>query len=163
MRVLLLALLLPAVARADRDWHAGLNVRTDLGVHQLRLDGGVRLGAIDALLVVDPLYFADGELDLDAIVRWEPSRPGWGLAGGWRTVVFDVAGGHRVHEQVLLGATAPLPAFLDGVRAQWGAELAILVLRHGAGLGTEGLAGDARLADLLQPGMFVRFELAREF
>jgi hypothetical protein len=163
-RLLLLgALLLPARARADRDWHAGVNLRSDLGVHQLRLDGGVRLGALDAILVVDPLYFTDGELDLDALVRWEPSRPGWALAGGWRAVFFELANGHRVHEQLLLGATAPLPMPFAGVRAQLGLELAIVLVRHGAGLGTEGLAADSRLGDLLQPGMFLRFELARGF
>src|SRR4026207_492203 len=48
-----------------RDWHAGLNLRTDFGTHPLRLDGGVRFDRFDVILVVDPMIWLDGQNDTD--------------------------------------------------------------------------------------------------
>lgn len=150
-----------ATAAADeRDAHLGVNLRTDTGVHQARVDGGVRFGAIDTIVVVDPLVLTDGEHDLDLLVRWHPSasHSGWALAGGWRVASIDLASGHRFHQDALVGATADLPCLVRGVRAQLGLELAISAVRHGAGLGTDWLPTDDRVFDVIQPGMFLRIE-----
>src|SRR4026209_1562524 len=57
-----------------RDWHAGLNLRTDFGTHPLRLDGGVRFGRLDTYLVLDPMFFLDGQADIDAVADFGLGR-----------------------------------------------------------------------------------------
>jgi hypothetical protein len=167
-RFLGLAVLAATVATAaaePRDAHVGVNLRTETGVHQARLDGGVRVGAWDVIVVVDPLVLTDGEHDLDVLVRWNPSEghAGWALAGGWRTASIELASGHRFHQNLLVGATADLPCLVRGVRAQLGLELAIVTARHGAALGTDWLPTDDRVLDVIQPGMFLRLEHAWGF
>lgn len=150
-----------------RDAHVGVNLRTDTGVHQARIDGGVRIGAVDAIIVVDPLVFTDGEHDLDVLARWQPNdlgaHAGWALLVGWRLATIDLADGYRFHENLLVGATADLPCLVRGVRAQFGVELAITAVRHGAGLGTNWLPTDDRVLDVIQPAMFLRAERAWSF
>jgi hypothetical protein len=141
---------------------AGIQLRSDPGVHQARVHGGVRAGAIEATLVLDPLYLTDGEHDLDAVVGWRPSaaHPAWAVTGGWRLVTFDLGAGTRVHQHVLVGASVTLPCLVRGVRAELGLELAFVAAQHGAGLGTEWFPTDDRVLDVIQPAMSLRIEHA---
>ena len=140
----------------------GVQLRTDPGVHQARLQGGVRAERWDASLVVDPLYFVDGEHDLDLVGGWRPSldHPAWAVTAGWRTSMLDIAGGRRFHENLLVGATATLPCLVRGVRAELGFELAFVAVRHGAGLGTDVFPTDDRVLDVIQPALYLRIEHA---
>ena len=51
-----------------RDWHIGLNLRTDFGTHPLRIDGGVRFDRFDVILVLDPMFWLDGQSDNDLLL-----------------------------------------------------------------------------------------------
>lgn len=160
-----LALTLPVgSAAADRAAHLGVQLRTDPGVHQARFHGGVRVGRLDATVVVDPLYFTDGEHDLDLVAGWRPSEahPAWAVTAGWRTVTFDLTGGTRLHQHLLAGATVTLPCLVRGVRAELGFELAFVAVQHGAGLGTDVFPTDDRILDVIQPAMYLRLEHAWE-
>ncbi|HUQ05388.1 MAG TPA: hypothetical protein VM261_22955 [Kofleriaceae bacterium] len=147
---------------ADTAAHVGVNLRTDPGVHQARLHAGVARGALEATLVVDPLYVTDGEHDLDLVGGWRPSdaHRAWAVVGGWRTVTFDLGDGTRVHQHLLAGASVTLPCLVRGVRAELGLELAFLAVQHGAELGTEWFPTDDRVLDVIQPAMYLRLEHA---
>src|SRR4051812_31015908 len=51
-------------------WHVGLDVRTDLGTHPVRVPFGFRRDDWDATIVLDPYAFLDGEHDLDVLAEW---------------------------------------------------------------------------------------------
>jgi hypothetical protein len=148
-----------------RDWHVGLNVRTDLGTHPIRLDGGVRIPGWDFILVLDPMFWTDGQVDTDALVAWRGDGK-WSLIGGWRLSTIGLQGGTQLQEKLVLGAGSDLPPLFGGaVRATWGFELAAMVLKHGGGLPAEtiGFKSGRFYIDLLNFGMWVRFEFARGF
>lgn len=141
-------------------WHAGLNVRTDLGTHPVRVDGGVRKGALDLVAVLDPMSWTDGQLDLDLMAQWRLSPAGYAAFAGWRSTGIGIAGGTQWQQKLLVGAAGALPSFFDGaLQAQWGLELATLVVKHGGGLESEvlRLKSSRYWIDLLQFGMFARF------
>lgn len=153
-----------ALAEPDRDWHAGLNLRTELGTRPLRIDGGARLGEVDLVLVVDPWFWTDGQHDTDLLVTWRFSEDGWGVLGGWRPTAIGLDGGHQLQHNLLVGFVGPLPR-VGPVRVQWGIELAALIVKHGAGLPTDtlSLASARDLGDHLNLAMFARFEYAHAF
>jgi hypothetical protein len=162
----LILLTIAAPARAERDWHVGVNLRTDLGTHPLRVDGGVRLGRWDLLLVLDPLVFSDGQHDADLIGQILLGEGRWALWGGWRPTTIALSGGYQLQEKVLLGVAGGLPPLWAGrLRAQWGFELSMLLVKHGAGLPTEAISfSSARVfQDHINFGMFVRFEYVAPF
>ncbi len=160
MRVILVLVVLCAVARAD-GWHAGLNLRVDQGTHPIRAGGGIEYGRHDLTLVLDPMFWTDGQHDLDALAYWKLSRNGWGFLYGWRTTAIGIAGGHQFQDKLLLGVGAPLPFFGKlPLRARWSFELATLVVKHGADLPRQWISFDPGrdFIDLLNFGMFVTVE-----
>lgn len=141
--------------------YGGLNLRTDLGVHPLRLEGGFRAGLIDAVLVVDPLIFMDGQSSTDLLLQ---ARADIGVAGfaGWRTTTLDVTTGTQFQQNLLLGFGLDLPQFFGGaVRGQWGVELALMLVKHGGGLPDEVISFESgrHYIDLVNFAMFARIDL----
>ncbi len=51
-------------------FHGGINLRTDLGTHPVRIDGGVRYKQLDFALVLDPMYFLDQQSSTDLLAMW---------------------------------------------------------------------------------------------
>ena len=155
-----------AQALADaqtHDWHLGVNFRTDFGTHPLRIDGGVRWKQIDTILVLDPMFFTDGQHDIDLIAAWRFTE-GWAAFFGWRPTSIGLADGRQWQEKTLLGIMGELPALFWGhVRGHWGFELAVLWVKHGGGLPTDTISSTRTIADYINFGMFVRFEYARGF
>jgi len=162
MRAPGLAILLVASAAHADDWHAGLNLRADPGTHPIRAGGGVELGAIDATLVLDPMFWTDGQHDVDAFATYRLSASGWGILGGWRTTAIGIAGGHQFQDKLLVGVAAPLPD-LGPFRTRWTFELATVIVKHGADLPSEWISFESGrdFIDLINFGMFVSFEYAR--
>ncbi len=158
-------------ARADgaqRDWHAGINLRSDLGAHPLRLGGGVRFGRVNTVVAVDPMVLADGQHDLDVLGEWLLDPGGWSLMGGWRASTIALSGGHQWQQKLVLGAAAGLPPLGGGrVRGRLGFEMTTLIVKHGGGLPTDTISLGTRtrggLEDRLHFGLFVRFEYAAGF
>jgi len=152
----------PTTAPPARDWHVGFNLRTDLGSHPIRLDGGVRLGAWDAIAVVDLMAWTDGQMATD-VMALHRSKSGWGWLVGWRWTRIGLADGAQNQQKLLLGCTGDLPRPARWGRASWGVELATVVVKHGGGLPTETLsfASSRSFIDLVNFGMFVRFEFWR--
>jgi hypothetical protein len=151
---------LAGAADAGR-FHAGLNLRADPGTHPIRAGAGVEAGPLDATLVLDPMYWTDGQHDIDLLAHWRLTPAGWSLLTGWRTTAIALAGGHQFQEKLLLGFGAPLPFFGNlPLRARWSFELAALVVKHGADLPTSYISFDSGrdFIDLLNFGMFVTFE-----
>lgn len=160
------ASVVPTPSESPHDWHAGLNFRTDFGTHPLRLDGGVRTGSIDTIVVLDPMFFTDGQHDLDALVDWRFATRGYSLLAGWRTTVVAVADGHQFQEKSVLGLGGRLPELWSGrVRARVGLEVTVLWIKHGAGLPTDtfSLESPRHVADLIHFGLFLRIEHATGF
>lgn len=158
--MLVLAALGVSPARAD-SWHAGLNLRVDPGTHPVRAGGGIERGRLDATLVLDPMFWTDGQHDIDLLAHWKLVPAGWSVLTGWRTTLIGIAGGTQYQEKLLVGFGAPLPFFGSlPLRAKWSFELAALVVKHGADLPSEWISFDSGrdFIDLLNFGMFVTFE-----
>lgn len=155
-----------ALAEPPSLWHAGLNARAELGTHPLRIDAGVQTGATDVTLVLDPMFWTDGQLDLDLLGEWQFTRSGWGVVGGLRWTSIGIGDGRQSQDKVLLALGAPL-AGLSGapIRARWAFEASVVVVKHGAGLPTDWISfGDTRdFVDLINFGMFVSFDYASPF
>lgn len=138
--------------------HGGLNLRADSGAHPLRLVGGYQIAnQVDLSLTVDPLFWADGQSDIDALVYVWPKR--FSLLTGLRTSVIGLGDGHQFQHKVLLGVGAPLPQ-VGKFRTRWSFELGTVVYRHGAGLPAKAIsfASGRDFIDLLNFGMFVTVE-----
>ncbi len=146
-------------AHADRELHTGLEVRTDLRTHPVRIPFGVRFGRLDASIVLDPLVFADSQHDGDLTLEWRRCAGAPALLVGWRTSTIGLAGGHQWYESSIVGVTAQL-ARRDWFSARFGAELAVLWVKHGGDLPTSWIGLDRAITDRLRVGMFVRLEYA---
>lgn len=148
-----------APAAADTQWHAGLDLRAELGTHPIRAGGGIQRGSIDTTLILDPMFWTDGQHDLDLLVHWFPCKRGWGLLGGWRTSAIGLEGGAQLQQKLLLGVAAALPD-LGPFRARWSFELATLIVKHGGDLPTDWIsfATGRDFIDLINFGTFVSIE-----
>lgn len=149
-------------ARTTPRWHAGLNIRGDLGTHPIRIGGGVQFAHIDTTLVLDPMFWTDDQFDIDALAFWAPCPRAWGLFGGWRTSTIGLLGGTQFQEKLLAGIGAPLPQ-LGPFRARWSFELAAVIVKHGADLPSDWIsfASGRDFIDLLNFGMFVSIEYGK--
>jgi hypothetical protein len=150
------------VVAADTRWHAGLNLRADLGTHPIRVGGGIQFEYVDTTLVLDPMFWTDGQHDIDALAFWAPCRRAWGLFGGWRTSAIGILGGTQFQEKLLLGIGAPLPQ-LGPFRTRWSFELATVIVKHGADLPSDWIsfASGRDFIDLVNFGMFVSIEYGK--
>ena len=153
----LAGVLTSAVPAAAEPWHGGLNLRADSGAHPIRVVGGYQWCAADVSLVLDPMFWTDGQHDLDALVNLRPDR--FGPLLGWRTTFIGIADGHQAQQKLLVGVSAPLPD-LGPLRARWSFELATLIVKHGGDLPSKwiGFASGRDFVDLLNFGMFVTVE-----
>ena len=162
-KLVLLALVIEAsTAHADDQLlHAGLDMRTDLGAHQMRLPLGIRTGPWDGTLVVDPMVLLDGQHDLDLIGEYF-FGPRIGVFVGWRWSAIKVADGVHNQQRSLVGITGVGPSFFDGkLRTSASVELATLWVKHGGGVDMDWISADRNLHDALGVGIFVRVEYAR--
>jgi hypothetical protein len=169
------AVVLLTVARADAEgpvredpplppdtllyFHAGLDIRTDLGTHPIRVPVGIRRNTLDATLVLDPFVFLDGQHDLDLLVDHMFDRR-LALLAGWRWTAISVNGGVLHQQRSLVGLTAIGPTF-GPVETSASLELAILWVKHGAGTMTEWISADRNLLDHFGFGLFVRLDYVR--
>lgn len=138
----------------------GLNLRTDLGVHPLRIDLGWRMPHLEALLVLDPMFWTDGQSSTDLSFHWL-TEPGVQPFAGWRLTTIGLPEGTQMQQNLLLGCGLALPEFFGGkLRGQWGMELAMTVAKHGGGLPSEVLsfASARHYLDLVNFAMFARFD-----
>ncbi|MCO4763296.1 MAG: hypothetical protein KC502_17395 [Myxococcales bacterium] len=151
-----------ATTTAASDWHVGLNLRTDLGSHPIRLDGGVRLGTWDLVAVADIMAWTDGQMDTD-FMAFRRGDSGWATMVGWRWTRISLGDSAQSQQKLLLGVGGDLPDLSASIRASWGMELAAVLVKHGGGLPTESLsfASARHYIDLLNFGMFVRIEFWR--
>jgi hypothetical protein len=160
---LLIALIaIPGAARGDTYWHAGLDLRPDLGTHPIRIAGGAQLGHVDTTLVLDPMFWTDDQFDIDALAFWAPCPKGWGVLGGWRTSTIGILGGTQFQEKLVIGVGAPLPRLGKRIRTRFAFELATVVAKHGADLPTAWIsfASGRDFIDLVNFGAFVTIEYA---
>ena len=149
--------------RAPRGWFAGFNLRTDYGTHLVRAGGGYRRGRLAATLVLDPKVFFDPrQNDTDGFVEWMLTPGGWALLAGGRLTQLSIDRGKQYHHMLLVGATGGLPALRRSLRARFGAELEVTLLRHGAGIELDvlSLRGGRNYGDLLSVNLFLRLEYA---
>lgn len=148
-------------ATAERTWHGGLAVRTDLGTHHTRLALGYRACAWDTTLVLDPMVALDGQHDLDLMVeRYLGARVA--LLAGLRWSAVAVDGGLHHQDRTFVGVTGVGPSFWDNaLRTKFSLELATLWVKHGGGAETDWISADRNLIDHLSLGLFVRIEYAR--
>jgi hypothetical protein len=158
---LVAALLCLASPAAADEWHAGGDFHTGLGVHLVRVGGGVQIGRLDLTALVDPLVVLDGQHDLDLRAVWRPTPARWGFVGGVRVTTLAIDDGTRVYDKLLVGAEAPLPT-IAGLRAYAGVEMAVTLLEHGAGLPTEHyeVSGGRWFWERHDFGMYLRVEYA---
>ena len=153
-------------APAPRDWHVGFNLRTDLAAHPVRVDGGARFDHLDLILVLDPMFWTDGQHDVELLAQWQFTPLRWAVFGGWRPTAIGVDGGRQFQHKLVAGVAAGLPSLgTRALRGQAGLELAVLLVKHGADLATDWISvGSARgISDYVRLGMFVRFEYASPF
>ena len=153
----------PAVA--DRDLHAGLNYRSDLGTHQKRVEVGARWNTLEAGLVLDPSTAFGGTSDHDLIVSWWFKPEQFAAFSGWRNTSYRLLGEVVWHEKLLAGALGRLPSIgSDRLRFIIGFEVAVEVVRHGDAIYSEWFDASSMRAvnDLVNCSLFARAELALE-
>ena len=161
-RALIAIVCMTSIAHADH-LHAGLNLRADPGTHPIRINAGYERTCWDFNLVLDPMFWTDGQHDIDVYALKRVSMGGWGVVGGWRTSAVSLLGGHQFQQKLLLGVGAPLPKLGEHLRWRWAFELATVIVKHGADLPSEwiGFAQGRDFIDLVNFGMFVTFEYER--
>lgn len=150
-------------APGNRVFHLGINLRTDIGTHPFRFDFGVRTGALDVTLVLDPMIMIDGQHDADLMIAY--AKP-WAPFAGYRLTTVALAGATHKQHKALVGLAANLPTIGSGaVAGQWGVEMSTLLVKHGADLPTESVfsSNGRDFIDLLNFGMFLRFEYGSKF
>jgi len=148
-------------AQADQLFHAGLDMRTDLGAHHTRVPIGIRTAQWDGTLVVDPMFLLDGQHDLDLLGEYY-FGPRIGVFIGWRWSAIAVAGGVHNQQRSLVGITGLGPMFFNGaLRTSASVELSTLWLKHGGGVDMDWISADRNLHDSFGLGIFVRVEYAR--
>ncbi|MDQ3341283.1 MAG: hypothetical protein M4D80_39515 [Myxococcota bacterium] len=160
--VVVVVAMVVASGRAEADeWHAGLNLRSELGTHPIRIDGGVRLGRLDLIAVLDPMFWTDGENDIDLIAAWRVGN--FAVFGGWRPASIAMATGRQFQHAVLVGAFAPLPK-LGPLALTWGLEIATVIVKHGGELPSDVISFDssADVGDNVNVSMFLRVGVGRE-
>lgn len=158
------ALAAPAAARGEPGWRLGIDVHgTDEAIaarRPLGLAAGVRSGATEAAVVIDPMLLVLGWEMLDATIGQWIAGDRIELVAGWRQTSGRLSAGRRYDEALLLGADATAlssPRF----RIAFGAELATSLWRHGGGLpdNTIALPPDAELATRVELMFHLRFDL----
>jgi hypothetical protein len=156
--IVVAALAMPA--HADDFLHVGLDARTDLGTHHLRLPLGYRTQNLDTTLVLDPLVVLDGQHDFDLDVEYF-FGPRIGLLTGYRWSAIAVDNGLHHQHRTLLGVTAVGPSFLDDqLRTKFSFEWTTLWVKHGGGVDANWISADRNLLDSFSFGLFARIEYA---
>lgn len=160
--VLAVLAIAPLRARAEttgRDAYVGLDVRSDLGTHPVRIPLGIRVDRWKASIVLDPIYALDGQHDLDAVGEYFFDR--FGILFGWRSSLMDLGDGLHHQERSLLGATALGPQLFSGhVQTSASFELATLWVKYGGDTPTQWIPSDRSVMDHFAFGLFVRVEYA---
>ena len=160
MRALALVMVLPASTRAERYLHTGLDARSDLGAHTVRVPIGYRACAWDATLVVDPLALLDAQHDLDLLGEYY-LRDRVAVLFGWRWTAIAVAGGLHHQQRSVIGLTGVGPDFFaKRLRTSFSFEIATLWVKHGGGTDAQWISFDRNLDDSILFGVFVRLEYA---
>jgi hypothetical protein len=156
--LMLAALAMPA--GAEELMHVGVDGRTDLGTHHLRLPLGYRTGSLDTTLVLDPLVVLDGQHDFDLNIEYF-FGPRIGLLTGYRWSAIAVDQGLHHQHRTLIGVTAVGPSFFDGeLRTKFSFEMATLWVKHGGGVDANWISADRNLLDSFSFGLFARIEYA---
>jgi hypothetical protein len=149
-------------ALADRDVHAGLNYRSDLGTHQMRVEIGGRWKSLEAAVVLDPHMITDSQSDNDVTATWwfKPSQ--FAVFTGFRTTSYRLLGETVFHEKMLTGVVARLPTIgTDRVRFVVGLEMATEIVRHGDAIQNDWLDMDAA-DELVNLSLFGRAEFTMD-
>jgi hypothetical protein len=150
-----------ATARAEEALHVGVDARTDLGTHHLRLPIGYRKDCLDTTLVFDPAAFLDGMHDFDLLFE-RFIGPRVGLLAGYRWSAIAVDGGLHHQHRTLIGVTGIGPSFFDNrLRTSFSFEVATLWVKHGGGAETEWISADRNLLDHFSLGIFLRIDYER--
>jgi hypothetical protein len=147
-----------------RDFHLGVNFRTDFGTRYYRADLGLRFGRWDAIVVVDPLGIQKGDYDFDALVRYRFAST-WSAWAGGRLSIVPIGRANQLTEKALVGVSAELPSGTDRVRIHSGLELAVHVAAHGGDIMTRWLCVDSPACreDHFVFSLFGRVEYASRF
>lgn len=151
----------PQPAPSPLGFHGGINLRTDLGTHPLRIDGGVRYKQLDFILVLDPMYFMDQQSSTDLLAEWR-GKNGFAPVLGWRFNTIGLIDSSQVQHNLLLGGALDTPKFWDGrLRGQAGLEMAMMLVKHGGGgpVETIGFSSGRRFVDFVNFALFLRIEM----
>jgi hypothetical protein len=151
----------PPATHSPWGFHGGINLRTDLGTHPLRIDGGVRYKQLDFILVLDPMYFLDQQSSTDILAEWR-GKNGFSPVLGWRFNTIGLVDGSQVQHNLLLGGALDTPKFWDGrLRGQAGLEMAMMMVKHGGGgpVETIGFSSGRRFVDFVNFALFLRIEI----
>lgn len=162
---LVVAMMGAAHADTDRDLHVGLNVRTDLGTHHMRVEIGGRWHRWETSIVLDPNTGTDNQADHDITAAYWVSPARFAAFAGWRNTAYALLGDLVWHEKLIVGALARLPSpGTDRVRFVAGLEVAAEVVRHGQPIDTEWFdaSNERAFDDLLNVSLFARAEIALE-
>lgn len=139
---------------------AGLNLRTDLGAHPLRIDLAWRTPRTDLALVLDPMFWTDGLSSTDLLLSLLLKNRVQPLIG-WRLNTIKLPEARQLQHNLIAGVGLALPSFWrDRLKGQWGFELATTLVKHGGELPAETIsfASARSYLDLVNFGMFARFD-----
>jgi len=166
LSIVLLVGVAASPARADRDLLGGLNMRSDLGTRQVRLEVGARFDHLEGTVVLDPGSAGDGKTDHDLLGTWWFAPDRFGVCAGWRTSAYKIIGDEVWHQKLVTGVLARLPSIgTERVRLTTGVEVTAEVVRHGETIDTEWFDYRSMRAvdDLINFSLFGRAEIALDF
>ena len=157
MRPFILILAAAATAHADPDIapHLTAELRDHGGVHVARAGGGLRYEHLELDVLLDPLFWLDGQHTSDATLAWRFDNR-VAVHAGWRETTIGVDHGARYFESAVLGASVPVAG--QAVQLRAGIELATLVVAHGDAMPAQWLSFDSgrRFIDSYAIDLFVQ-------
>lgn len=109
---------------------------------------GIRYGAVEAAVVVDPMIFLLGWEMLDVTAGSWLAHDRVEALIGWRQTSGVIGTGRRYDEAILLGADWIVPSS-GRLRLTFGLELETSVWRHGGGIDSEHIRFFSSSGDLL--------------
>jgi hypothetical protein len=163
-RWLAVALIVAAApASAESGWHTGLDFHgTDAAFAARRpigITAGLRRGAIDGSVVIDPMLLVLGWEMLDLTIGHWNASDRVELLTGWRQTSGGLSHGRRYDEAWLLGADVAIAS--SRVRVSFGAELVISLWRHGGHIPSDTItfAANPELGTRMAVLLHLRFEV----
>jgi len=109
----------PTAQDTDVAMSVGGELRSEWGVHPLRIHAGVEVGRLVRPSSSIHCSGRTGDTSFDVLGTWRLSPSGWSAMAGWRPSGLQLGSGIQFQHGLLVGVIGPLPR-LGPVSMSWG-------------------------------------------